>query len=123
MPGRARPSGPARVVGSAAERHALGEDAGPVAEQLPRQADEGLVDVDHQRRRRVRREVGRAAGDPGTRRRAQPILRSLLEFDVIGFQSDHDRENFAACLERLLPEAAMESGPVIRRSVSPEGVR
>ena len=40
----------------------------------------------------------------------KPILRSLLEFDVIGFQSDHDRENFAACLERLLPEAAMESG-------------
>jgi alpha,alpha-trehalose-phosphate synthase [UDP-forming] len=40
----------------------------------------------------------------------KPILRSLLEFDVVGFQSDHDRENFAACLERLLPEATMESG-------------
>jgi alpha,alpha-trehalose-phosphate synthase [UDP-forming] len=39
-----------------------------------------------------------------------PILNSLLEFDVIGFQSDHDRTNFVACLQRLLPEAAVEPG-------------
>ena len=38
----------------------------------------------------------------------KPILKALLEFDVIGFQSDHDRSNFAACLERLLPEAEIE---------------
>ena len=39
-----------------------------------------------------------------------PILKSLLEFDVIGFQSDHDRGNFTSCLERLLPEAVIEHG-------------
>jgi alpha,alpha-trehalose-phosphate synthase [UDP-forming] len=38
----------------------------------------------------------------------KPILKALLEFDVIGFQSDHDRTNFAACLERLLPEVEIE---------------
>jgi trehalose 6-phosphate synthase len=40
----------------------------------------------------------------------KPILKSLLEFDVIGFQSDHDRTNFIACLQRLLPEAVIEPG-------------
>jgi alpha,alpha-trehalose-phosphate synthase [UDP-forming] len=40
----------------------------------------------------------------------KPILKALLEFDVIGFQSDHDRANFAACLERLLPEVEIERG-------------
>jgi len=38
----------------------------------------------------------------------KPILKSLLEFDVIGFQSDHDRTNFIACLERLLPEVVID---------------
>jgi alpha,alpha-trehalose-phosphate synthase [UDP-forming] len=38
----------------------------------------------------------------------KPILKALLEFDVIGFQSDHDRTNFAGCLERLLPEVEIE---------------
>lgn len=40
----------------------------------------------------------------------KPILKALLQFDVIGFQSDHDRTNFAACLQRLLPEAVVEPG-------------
>jgi alpha,alpha-trehalose-phosphate synthase [UDP-forming] len=40
----------------------------------------------------------------------KPILKALLEFDVIGFQSDHDRTNFAGCLERLLPEVEIERG-------------
>ncbi|HYM05466.1 MAG TPA: trehalose-6-phosphate synthase [Terriglobales bacterium] len=40
----------------------------------------------------------------------QPILRALLEFDVIGFQGDRDRSNFVSCLERLLPEATVERG-------------
>ena len=40
----------------------------------------------------------------------QPILRSLLEFDVIGFQGDRDRSNFVSCLERLLAEALVERG-------------
>ena len=42
----------------------------------------------------------------------KPILESLLEFDVIGFQGDRDRSNFVSCLERLLPEA--RSRAVIR---------
>jgi trehalose 6-phosphate synthase len=40
----------------------------------------------------------------------QPILKALLEFDVIGFQGDRDRSNFVSCLERLLPEVAVERG-------------
>ena len=40
----------------------------------------------------------------------KPILKSLLEFDVIGFQGDRDRSNFVSCLERLLPEATVEPG-------------
>ena len=52
----------------------------------------------------------------------KPILKSLLEFDVIGFQSDHDRANFVACLERLLPEAKVEPG-IPRGQVRLEGRR
>jgi alpha,alpha-trehalose-phosphate synthase [UDP-forming] len=33
------------------------------------------------------------------------ILRSLLQYQVLGFQTDHDRYNFVSCLERILPEA------------------
>jgi trehalose 6-phosphate synthase len=40
----------------------------------------------------------------------KPILESLLEFDVIGFQGDRDRSNFVSCLERLLPETTVEIG-------------
>ena len=40
----------------------------------------------------------------------KPILEALLEFDVIGFQGDRDRSNFVSCLERLLPEVAVERG-------------
>ena len=38
----------------------------------------------------------------------KPILESLLEFDVIGFQGDRDRSNFVSCLERLLPGIVVE---------------
>jgi alpha,alpha-trehalose-phosphate synthase [UDP-forming] len=38
----------------------------------------------------------------------KPILKALLQFDVLGFQSDHDRSNFVSCLHHLLPEAAVE---------------
>ncbi len=38
----------------------------------------------------------------------KPILKSLLEYDVIGFQSDRDRSNFVSCLERLFPEVVVE---------------
>ncbi len=38
----------------------------------------------------------------------QCILKSLLQFDLIGFQTDRDRNNFVSCLQRLLPEATVE---------------
>jgi alpha,alpha-trehalose-phosphate synthase [UDP-forming] len=34
------------------------------------------------------------------------ILRALLQYDLLGFQTDRDRFNFLSCLERILPEAA-----------------
>jgi trehalose 6-phosphate synthase len=40
----------------------------------------------------------------------RPILKSLLQFDVIGFQSDRDRTNFISCLQRLLPEGTVAAG-------------
>jgi trehalose 6-phosphate synthase len=33
------------------------------------------------------------------------ILRALLEFHLLGFQTDRDRFNFLSCLERIIPEA------------------
>ena len=40
----------------------------------------------------------------------EPVLRALLDFDVIGVQTEHDRANLISCLERLLPETRIESG-------------
>jgi len=40
----------------------------------------------------------------------EPVLRALLDFDVIGVQTEHDRANLISCLERLLPETKIESG-------------
>src|SRR5581483_9551488 len=34
------------------------------------------------------------------------ILRALLQYDLLGFQTDRDRYNFLSCLERILPEAS-----------------
>src|SRR5437660_7251644 len=39
----------------------------------------------------------------------QAVLRSLLEFDIIGFQTDRDRSNFASCAQRLIPEVSVGS--------------
>ena len=36
------------------------------------------------------------------------ILKSLLQFDVVGLQSDHDRSNFLGCLQRFFPESTAE---------------
>jgi trehalose 6-phosphate synthase/phosphatase len=36
----------------------------------------------------------------------KPILRGLLQYDLLGFQTDRDRYNFLHCVERILPEAA-----------------
>jgi trehalose 6-phosphate synthase len=40
----------------------------------------------------------------------EPILRALLKFDLIGFQTDRDRNNFVSCVERLVPEAVVGHG-------------
>jgi alpha,alpha-trehalose-phosphate synthase [UDP-forming] len=36
------------------------------------------------------------------------ILRALLDYHLIGFQTDRDRCNFLSCVERILPDAAAE---------------
>jgi alpha,alpha-trehalose-phosphate synthase [UDP-forming] len=36
----------------------------------------------------------------------KPILRALLQYHLLGFQTDRDRYNFLSCLERIVPEAA-----------------
>jgi trehalose 6-phosphate synthase/phosphatase len=36
------------------------------------------------------------------------ILRSLLDYRLLGFQTPHDRFNFLSCVERILPEAVSE---------------
>ena len=33
------------------------------------------------------------------------ILRAMLQYDMLGFQTDRDRWNFVSCLERIVPEA------------------
>lgn len=40
----------------------------------------------------------------------EQILDALLAFDLVGFQTPRDRDNFLACLDRLKPEAEIESG-------------
>ncbi|EGJ51405.1 trehalose-6-phosphate synthase [Desulfocurvibacter africanus] len=35
------------------------------------------------------------------------IVRSLLEYDLVGFQTGRDRSNFISCLRALLPEASI----------------
>ena len=39
---------------------------------------------------------------------SEPVLRALLDFDLIGFQTDRDRANFANCLGRKVRDAAVE---------------
>jgi trehalose 6-phosphate synthase/phosphatase len=40
----------------------------------------------------------------------EQILRALLQFDVVGFQTDRDRNNFVSCLQRLLAEVQVQEG-------------
>jgi len=45
------------------------------------------------------------------------ILKCLLEFDVVGFQTERYRNNFLYCLRHLFPDAAVEQlGPHVRVS-------
>ena len=41
----------------------------------------------------------------------ESILLGLLHYDLLGFQSSGDRDNFVDCLGRLLPAAIVKSGP------------
>jgi len=38
----------------------------------------------------------------------EPILKALLQFDIVGFQTDRDRQNFVGGVERLIPGAHIE---------------
>jgi alpha,alpha-trehalose-phosphate synthase [UDP-forming] len=38
-----------------------------------------------------------------------PLLRALLQYDLVGLQTQHDRHNFVACLELLGDEVRIES--------------
>ncbi len=38
----------------------------------------------------------------------EPVLRALLKYDLLGFQTDRDRRNFASCLRRLVPDVKLE---------------
>jgi alpha,alpha-trehalose-phosphate synthase [UDP-forming] len=52
----------------------------------------------------------------------EEILRALLEFDVVGLQTERDRKNFLNCLRRLLPAARVEPG-VSRSTIVFQGRR
>jgi alpha,alpha-trehalose-phosphate synthase [UDP-forming] len=43
------------------------------------------------------------------------ILRSLLEYDLIGFQTVRDRRNFLDCIRRLVPDATASGRGDVRR--------
>ena len=49
-----------------------------------------------------------------------PILKALLEYDLVGFQTVRDRRNFLECVRRLLPEA-MVGGKGDVRTVELDG--
>jgi|SRR5450631_1162302 len=38
------------------------------------------------------------------------LLRSLLQYHLLGFQTDRDRYNFLSCLERIVPEVSIHHG-------------
>ena len=40
----------------------------------------------------------------------EAILRALLQYDVLGFQTERDRGNFLSCLARLMPDAEVIGG-------------
>jgi alpha,alpha-trehalose-phosphate synthase [UDP-forming] len=48
----------------------------------------------------------------------ESILRGLLHYDLLGFQSNGDRDNFVDCLGRLLPAAIVKPGPLQNLEVS-----
>ena len=52
------------------------------------------------------------------------VLRGLLSFDLVGFQSHRDRSNFLSCLTTMCPDAQLEGeGRVVRLRVAGRVVR
>ena len=52
------------------------------------------------------------------------LLHALLQYDVLGFQTQRDRRNFADCLRALLPDVALAGrGPVTEAQVGERRVR
>lgn len=43
------------------------------------------------------------------------ILRALLEYDLIGFQTMHDVRNFTQCIRKLLPDIALKNDHTMHR--------
>ncbi len=37
----------------------------------------------------------------------EPVLRSMLDYDLVGFQTERDCNNFVTCIERILPEVSI----------------
>ena len=50
------------------------------------------------------------------------LMRAMLQFDQLGFQTGRDLRNFLSCVEKLVPEARIErqSGHRIKRIATPE---
>ncbi len=44
----------------------------------------------------------------------EKILRSLLQYDAVGFQTERDRENYLQCVHHLLPDAEIEGDGRLR---------
>jgi trehalose 6-phosphate synthase len=52
------------------------------------------------------------------------VLRGLLSFDLVGFQSHRDRQNFLSCLTTMCPDAHVEGeGRVVRATLEDRLVR
>lgn len=51
------------------------------------------------------------------------LMRALLAYDLLGFQSGRDERNFLECVERLMPEATISrNGPIARVRVNNDSV-
>lgn len=52
------------------------------------------------------------------------IIRALLEFDLVGFQTLRDRRNFVECMEALVPEAKLSGrGNIVAISLKRRSIR
>jgi trehalose 6-phosphate synthase/phosphatase len=51
----------------------------------------------------------------------KPLLEGLLQFDLVGFQTQRDRRNFLACVEALLPHARVDARGDLATVATAEG--